>query len=56
MDLLSMLMNAKIKDMDGGDIGEVVAIHYVNGKLHLSVDTELEETLAKVLELWVGKM
>ncbi len=42
MDVLSMLVNAKIKDMDGDDIGEVVAVHYAGGKLYLSVDTDFE--------------
>ena len=40
MDTLSLVSNAKIKDLDGDDIGEVVGIHYVNGKLHITVDTE----------------
>jgi len=42
MDTLSMLSNAKISDMDGDDIGEVVGVHFVNGKLYLTVDTELD--------------
>lgn len=41
MDTLSMLANARITDMDGDDMGEVVAVHYVNGKLYLTVDTGL---------------
>lgn len=43
MDTLSMLANAKITDLDGDDIGEVIAVHYVNGKLYLSVDTMLND-------------
>lgn len=42
MDMLSLLMNARLKDMGGDDIGEVVAVHYTNGKLYLSVDTDFE--------------
>lgn len=42
MDTLSLVSNAKIKDLDGDDIGEVVGIHYINGKLHITVDTELD--------------
>jgi len=45
MDLLSMLMNAKIRDMDGDEIGDVIGIHIGGGKLIVTVDDEfiLEE-------------
>jgi len=42
MDLLSMLMNAKIRDMDGDEIGDVIGIHIGGGKLILTVDDEIE--------------
>jgi len=38
-----MLMNARIKDTDNNDVEEVVAVHYINGKLHLSVDMDFED-------------
>ena len=46
MELLSMLMNAKIRDMDGDEIGEVLGVHFSAGRLSLTVDfegIELEE-------------
>ncbi len=48
MDLLSMLMNAKIRDMDGDEIGEVIEVQICGGKLEImmdliSVDLEDEE-------------
>lgn len=39
-DLLSMLMNAKIRDMDGDVIAEVLGVHFSAGKLSLTVDIE----------------
>lgn len=42
MDLLSMLMNAKIRDMDGDEIGDVIGIHIGGGKLVVTVDDEIE--------------
>ncbi len=41
MDMLSMLMNARIKDMDGDDIGEVFGVHIVGGKLFVTMDSGL---------------
>ena len=41
MDLLSMLMNAKIRNMDGDEIGDVIGIHIGGGKLIVTVDMEL---------------
>jgi hypothetical protein len=40
MELLSMLMNAKIRDMDGDEIGEVLGVHFSAGRLSLTVDIE----------------
>ncbi len=40
MELLSMLMNAKIRDMDGDEIGEVLGVHFSAGRLSLTVDFE----------------
>lgn len=45
MDLLSMLQNAKIKDIDGFEIGIVVAVHISGGKLTLVVDPELDDEI-----------
>ncbi len=42
MELLSMLMNARITDMAGDEVGEVIAIHIAMGKLYISVDTMLD--------------
>lgn len=42
MDTLSLVSNARVKDLDGDDIGEVVGIHYVNGKLYITIDTEID--------------
>lgn len=38
MDLLSMLQNAKIRDMDGDEIGEVIEIQICGGKLEIMMD------------------
>ena len=43
MDLLSMLMNARITDMDGDEIGEVFGVHIAMGKLYITVDMELDD-------------
>lgn len=40
MDLLSMLMNARVTHMDGDEIGEVVGINIAMGKLYIMVDTD----------------
>lgn len=45
MDLLSMLQNAKIRDIDGFEIGIVVAVHITGGKLTLVVDPELDDEI-----------
>jgi len=42
MDLLSMLMNAKVRDVSGYEVGEVIAIHLAMGKLCVTVDIELD--------------
>lgn len=43
MDLLSMLMNAKVCDMDGDVFGEVVNINLSGGKLEIMIDVELAD-------------
>ncbi len=43
MDLLTMLMNARIKDMDGDEIAEVIGIRIAMGKLYITVDMELDD-------------
>ena len=43
MDLLSMIMNAKLKDMDGNDVGEVIGLHIAMGKAYITVDPNMEE-------------
>ena len=40
MDMLSMLINARIMDVDGDEIGEVIGIHIAIGKLWIMVDIE----------------
>lgn len=41
MDLLSMLMNATVKDVDGIEVGDVGGVHIVGGKLWITIDLEL---------------
>ena len=43
MDLLSMLMNAKVCDMDGDIFGEVVGVNLAGGKLEIMIDVELDD-------------
>lgn len=43
MDLLSMVLNARLLDMEGNEVGEVIGIHIAMGKLFLSVDLELAD-------------
>ena len=43
MELLSMLMNAKITDMDGDEIGEVIGVHIAMGKLNITMNVELDD-------------
>lgn len=43
MDVLSMLMNARITDTDGAEIGEVIGVHIAMGKMWVSIDMELDE-------------
>ncbi len=45
MDLLSMLQNAKIRDIDGFELGTVVAVHITGGKLTLVVDPEIDDEI-----------
>ena len=43
MELLSMLMNAKVCDMDGDVFGEVVGVNFAGGKLEIMVDVEMDD-------------
>ena len=43
MDLLSMLMSARVCDVDGDVFGEVVNINISGGKLEIMVDVELDD-------------
>ena len=43
MDLLNMLMTAKVLDTDGAEIGDVLAIRIMNGHLVITVLTEEED-------------
>lgn len=43
MDLLSMLMNAKVRAMDGDEVGEVIGVHLAMGKLSITIDIELDD-------------
>lgn len=38
MDLLSMLQNARIRDMEGDEIGEVTEIRIYGGRLEIMMD------------------
>ena len=38
MDSLSLLMNARIRDINDDEIGEVIGLHLVMGKLYIVVD------------------
>lgn len=42
MDLLSMLMSARVCDVDGDVFGEVVNINISGGKLEIMIDVELD--------------
>ena len=42
MDLLSMLMNAKIRNMGGDEIGDVMGVFIAGGRMIISVDDETE--------------
>ncbi len=43
MDVLSMLMNAKAKTVDGSDLGEVIGIHFALGRMVVTIDLELDD-------------
>ena len=43
MDLLSMLMNAKVRTVDGSDLGEVIGVHFALGRMTITIDLELED-------------
>jgi len=42
MDIMSLLMNAKILDEDGDEVGEVVGFTIRGGKMLLSTDIDLD--------------
>lgn len=42
MDIMSMLMNARVMDEDGDEIGEVVGISIIGGKMMLSTNVDFE--------------
>ncbi len=41
MDVMSMLQNAKVRDMEGQDLGEVFGVSIVGGKMMLTIDIEV---------------
>jgi len=43
MDLLNMLMTAKVRDTDGQEVGDVLAVSIMAGHLVITVMTEDEE-------------
>ncbi len=43
MDLLSMLMNAKARTVDGSDLGEVIGVHFALGRMAITIDLGLED-------------
>jgi len=43
MDMLSMLMNAKIKDVDGNEVGDVFGVHITGGKMFVTVDIDTDD-------------
>ena len=38
MDILSMLQNAKVRDMDGDEIAEVFGVSIIGGKMMITID------------------
>lgn len=43
MDWMSLLMNARVRDMDGDEFGEVIGFHFYGGKLSITIDVELDD-------------
>lgn len=43
MDWMSMLMNARIRDIGGGVLGDVLGVHIVAGKMSITVDNDVED-------------
>ena len=43
MDLLSLLMNARVCDLDGALIAEVVEVNITAGKMELMIDVEADD-------------
>lgn len=38
MDIMSMLQNAKVRDMDGDEIAEVFGVSIIGGKMMITID------------------
>jgi len=38
MDTMSMLQNARVRDMDGDEIGEVFGVSIIGGKMMITID------------------
>ena len=43
MDMLSMLMNSRIMNLNGDEIGEVIGVHLAMGKMSITTDIESSE-------------
>lgn len=43
MDMLSMLMNARVMNLDGDEVGEVIGVHFAMGKMSITTDIESSE-------------
>jgi hypothetical protein len=43
MDIFSLLMGAKVVDLDGAEYNEVVEFYYTNGRLTLVLGVDYEE-------------
>ncbi len=41
MDIMSMLQNAKVRDMEGLELGEVFGVSIVGGKMMITIDIEI---------------
>lgn len=43
MDVLALLSQAKVNDSDGVELGEVIGIHFVAGRMIISISMDLDE-------------
>lgn len=43
MSPFDFLIGAKVRDVDGSDVAEVVGVTYMGGKLYLSTDLDFDE-------------